>query len=336
MTFSRTLLLWFPLAAGILFFWFSKSERHDVIWIYASIYKEVIRELDQELKKAHPDIEVRWYQSGSENVAARLNAELATGRSQADLIMTSDPFWYLELKKAGYLHPYPDVSLKNFPARYQDPDGTFRVSRIPVMVLVYRTTEKMNSIPPTNWDDLLLPRWKDKISMPSPLESGTALTFTSQMVHVKGWPYFEGLKSNGILVAGGNSAVLQRIETGERPLGIVLLENALQAKSRGVPLEIIYPTEGVVPIPSPMAILSTSQHIQLSRTVYDFFFTAPAQEIFLKTFVYSPVFRTSAPPGARPLTEIEHSQFNWSATTLEELAKKKQEVKERFSELMLK
>lgn len=336
MTFTRTLIIWLPLALGTLLFWLSKSEQKEVVWIYASTYKEVIRELDLELKKTHPEIEVRWYQSGSENVAARLNAELAAGKPRADLIMTSDPFWYLELKKAGHLYPYQDASVGDLPSHYQDPEGAFRISRIPVMVLAYRKTEIAPEEAPQTWEDLLLPKWKHKISMPSPLESGTSLTFSAQMVKLKGWSFFEKLKKNQLLVAGGNSAVLQRIETGERPIGIVLLENALQAKSRGVPLEVIYPKEGVVLIPSPMAILSSTPHLALSKTVYDFFFTRPAQQIFLDTFVYSPVFRNLAPPGAKPLIDIENTQFGWSPQTLETLAAGKSNLKTSFSELMLK
>lgn len=336
MTFKKSLVLWLPLALITFLFWRSKSQQESVIWIYASIYKEVIAELEEELKKAYPEIKVRWYQSGSENVAARLNAEITAGYPQADLIMTSDPFWFLDLKKSGLLYPYLEAQLPELPSQYQDPEGTFRVSRIPIMVIAYRTAEITKEKAPQAWSDLSLPQWKNQVSMPSPLESGTSLTFTSQMVNKKGWSYFEDLKKNNLLVAGGNSAVLQRIETGERPVGIVLLENALQAKERGVPLEIVYPKEGVVLIPSPMAILSTTKQLSLSKKVYDFFFTPAAQQVFLNTFVYSPVLRTLAPRNAKPLSELEVTQFQWDTTVLESLSQKKQEVKMRFSNLMLK
>jgi len=336
MTFKKSLLLWLPFALISFLFWRSKSHQENVIWIYASIYKEVIAELEEELKKAFPEIKVRWYQSGSENVAARLNAEITAGSPQADLIMTSDPFWFLDLKKSGLLYPYLEANLPELPSQYQDPEGTFRVSRIPIMVIAYRSTEITKEKAPQAWSDLSLPQWKNKVSMPSPLESGTSLTFTSQMVNRKGWSYFEDLKRNNLLVAGGNSAVLQRIETGERPVGIVLLENALQAKERGVPLEIIYPKEGVVLIPSPMAILSTTKQLSLSKKVYDFFFTRAAQQVFLNTFVYSPVLRNLAPRDARPLSDLEVTQFQWDARVLESLSQQKQEVKNHFSSLMLK
>jgi ABC-type glycerol-3-phosphate transport system substrate-binding protein len=57
------------------------------VWIYTSMYKEVIAEMKPQLERALPDIEVRWYQGGSENVAARINTELFAGRTQADLIL---------------------------------------------------------------------------------------------------------------------------------------------------------------------------------------------------------------------------------------------------------
>lgn len=336
MTLKKTSFLLLPFVLLVLFFWGSKSrENKEVIWIYASIYKEVISELDEVLRQRFPSVQVRWYQSGSENVAARVNAELSTGKSQADLIMTSDPFWFVELKKAGHLLSYFSPTAEQLNARYRDSEGAFLINRIPVGIIAYERTQISRSEAPRTWDDLRSPKWLNKISMPSPLESGTALTFVSQLVRKKGWRYFEDLKQNNLLSAGGNSAVIQRIETKEKPIGIVLLENALQAQKRGAPIEIVYPPEGIIPIPSPIAIMAKSSRTEIAKTIYDFFSGPEAQNIFLKANVYSPFLTHLAPNSAKPFTEIEKTEFDWSATILEEFNRTKENTKQTFTKMIL-
>lgn len=171
--------------------------------------------------------------------------------------------------------------------------------------------------------------------MPSPLESGTALTFVSQLVRIKGWSYFEALKKNELLSAGGNSAVMQRIETGEKPVGIVLLENALQTKKRGANIEIVYPSEGVIPVPSPIAILSKSRNIESAKKIYDFFFQDTAQKIYLGANVYSPTLKSLAPESAKPFSEIDKTVFDWNAKILNELQENKETIKNKFTEMIL-
>jgi iron(III) transport system substrate-binding protein len=336
MTLTRFLLLFFPFISAAFLFLGTHSNQQDSVWIYASIYKEVIAELDAALKETHPDITISWYQSGSENVAARLNAELASGGSKADLIMTSDPFWFEELKHEGHLLPYESPLGSLLPAHYRDPDFYFVINRIPVGVIAYETTSISRTDAPTNWEDLTLPRWKGKLCMPSPLESGTALTFISQLVRLKGWSYFAALKKNQLLSSGGNSAVIQKIETKERPIGIVLLENVLQAKKRGAPIEIVYPKDGVILVPSPIAILKTTKHLKKSQTVYDFFLSEEAQKIFLKANVYAPLLPAQAPEGARSFEEIQKTVFTWDATVLSDLEKEKFVTKKLFTEMILK
>lgn len=336
MTLTRFIFLFLPIISAAFLFLGNRSKQQDAVWIYASIYKEVIAELDEALKRTHPELHINWYQSGSENVAARVNAELATGTTKADIIMTSDPFWFQELKDQGYLLAYESPRASSLPSQYRDPESFFLINRIPVGVIAYEKSSISPDEAPTNWEDLAEPRWKGKVCMPSPLESGTALTFISQLVRLKSWSFFEALKRNQLLSAGGNSAVIQKIETKERPIGIVLLENALQAKKRGAPIEIIYPKDGAILVPSPIAIMKTTSHLEKAKLIYDFFLSEAAQSIFLKANVYSPFFPQLAPEGAKTFQEIQTTVFDWNANILKELESKKNLTKQRFTEMILK
>ncbi len=308
------------------------------LWIYTSIYKEVIETMREPLQKAMPaDVEVVWFQSGSENIASKLNAELAAGATRADLVLTSDPFWYYELKQEGKLLPYKSPAAKDIPDIYVDPDGAFAGVRLPVMVIGYNSRYFANeSELPKNWKDLADPRFKRLISMPNPLESGSSFTAIALLQKKYGWDFFEKLRSNDIIAAGGNSSVITRIETRERPLGIVLLENVLKAWDKDSPVRPLYPADGTIPVLSPIAILRDSRNPDLAKIAYDWFFTPEAQNAIVLGSMYSLVETAPSPGRAKPYAELKASMMPWSAEILAQMYAERASIKSKFSDTVLR
>jgi iron(III) transport system substrate-binding protein len=305
------------------------------LWIYTSIYKEVIVELDPALQAALPGVRIEWYQGGSETIASKVNAELAAGRAKADLILTSDPFWYLELKKTGRLLPYESSAAKDIAANFRDPEHAFVEARLPVMVIAYNSQAMSEAEAPKSWKDLTQDRWKKKVAMPSPLESGTAFTTVALLSQKYGWEFFAELRKQDILAAGGNSSVITRIETRERPVGVVLLENVLKAWSKGSPVRPIYPEDGAIPITSPIAILKDTRQPELAKKAYDWFYSADAQNALVKSGMYSRVQGITAPVHAKPLSELAPKMLPWSPSVLEALYAQREEIKAKFSKAVL-
>ena len=65
--------------------------------VYTSVYNGMVQEMakpvvEQQLK----DVKVNWQTAGSESVKAKLLDEMKGGRAEADLVMISDPDFYLE------------------------------------------------------------------------------------------------------------------------------------------------------------------------------------------------------------------------------------------------
>lgn len=308
------------------------------LWIYTSLYKETIAEIEPELQRAFPDAKIQWYQGGSEIVAGKVNTEMAAGGTKADILLTSDPFWYLELKQNGQLLPYDSPAAAQVPKEYSDPDFAFTCNRIPVMVMAYHSGvfADGSNPPPTAWKDLTKPQWKDKISIGSPLESGTSFTAVAMLARVSGWDYFKSLRENNLVSAGGNSSVVTRVETRERPVGIVLLENVLKAQEKGSPVRPIYPSDGVIAIPSPIAILKSSKQPELAKKVFDWFFSETAQNAIIKSGMYSPIPSFPSPKGALPWPELQGRMMKWNPTVLKEILSERESIKKKFSEVVLR
>jgi len=313
----------------------TKKPDRPTVWIYTSLYPEVVSSMEPLLAQAFPDFEVKFFQGGSETIAARVNAELSGGKTQADLLLTSDPFWYQELKKGGHLLPYASPAAAQVPAEWKDPDSAYITVRVPVMVLGVNSKSVPQAQAPRRWKDLESPEWKGKLSMGSPLESGTTFTAIAVFEKTMGWNFIEVLRKQDMLSAGGNSAVLSRIETGERPVGILLLENLLKAKQKGSPVEVIYPEDGVLPIPSPIAITSKTAHPELARKVVDWFFSEQAQREMVKSGLYSALPLDLTPPGGRPWSELKKSSIRFDAELISLLFPEREKTKTKFQTLWL-
>ena len=184
----------------------SKKSKKE-LWVYTSMYKDMIELMKDDVQKEFPEVRIQWFASGSEKVSAKINAELEAKNLQADILMTSDPFFYIELKNKGLLTPYESPNSKNVPPALKDSEHYFATQRVPVVVMAYnRNVLKPHEIPKT-FKELTEEKWKGKVMMGSPLESGTTFTAVAALNAKYGWDFFKKLRANNAVSSGGNSTV---------------------------------------------------------------------------------------------------------------------------------
>ncbi|MBI4041761.1 MAG: ABC transporter substrate-binding protein [Deltaproteobacteria bacterium] len=310
------------------------SKKKNEIWIYTSIYKDMVEQMKPDVEKNFPEYKLQWFSAGSEKVGAKIQAELAANHLNADLVMTSDPFFYLELKHKGLLLAYASVNAQNVPESLKDYDHAFATLRVPVVVMAYHQSMLGPHQIPKTFKELTEPKWKGKVVMGSPLESGTTFTAVATLVEKYGWDFFKKLRENQVVPAGGNSTVRQKLEAKEFPIGIILLENILQAKSQGSPLEAIYPEDGAILVPSPIAIFKRTPYPEVCQKIVDYFFSEAGQQWMVKSFMYAANPMLPPPVGAKTFGFVLKTALPWNQSFSERTLKDHQKIKETFSKLM--
>ena len=95
------------------------------LWIYTSMYKDTISDLTPRLEKAFPGVKFRWYQAGSEDIATKVNAEILAGNLKADILISSDRFWYEEMASMKHLHSYRPKAGKSVADTLKHPGGFY-------------------------------------------------------------------------------------------------------------------------------------------------------------------------------------------------------------------
>jgi iron(III) transport system substrate-binding protein len=273
--------------------------------IYTSQPSDQIAKVVEAFKKIHPAVKIELFRSGTTEVMNKLQAELAAGRPQADVVLIADAVAITQLKNDGRLLPYPDAPADKVPPALVDPDKTFFGTKLITTGIVINT--KLVPSAPKSWKDLLAPQAAAKTILAHPLYSGAAVIHIGTMVQQPefGWTYFETLAKNGTIAGKGNGAVIEAVARGEKAYGIIIEYMAFNAKNKGSPVDFVFPQEGVSAITQPVAVLKTSRNVEAAKAFVAWQLSREAQEQSVAQG-YFPVFADVAPPkGYPPLSSLK-------------------------------
>ena len=324
------------LAFSLAFWGGSNAIAKPTVWIYTSVYPDSLQVFDAVLKEKFPDYDIQWFQNGSENVHAKIAIERLSKNVQADLVLTADLAWYKKMAAEGFFENYVVSVPYEIPASFRATDGAYTAPRLGAVVIGYNKKLVSDTDAPKSFSELTDPKWKGKISSGSPLESGSQYTLMMNLVYKYGYDFLKSLRQNDIVAAGGNSAVMKRLVTGEKPVGLVLLENLLNEQKKNPDIGIVYPSDGVIFTPGPMAIVKKEGRDSVPvKKIYDFFLSDTAQKIFTGGYLYVFDKNVPAPTGAKPLEELQQGAFDTSDAFYDFMLREDAAFKQKFADIIL-
>ncbi len=324
--FSNTLILMkktcFVLFLGVILGISTLSPAADAkeqLWVYTSVYKEYISLVKKAFEEKNPNIEVMVFQGGSEKLQAKVEAELTANSPQVDVVMTADPFWAHEIEKRG-------LALPGSP--------TIETTYYSIMVMVAHKDYPADKRP-KSFQDLTKSEFKGLVQMGSPLDSGTMFSTVAVLSRKYGWDYFKKLRDNQVAANGGSSAVLQKIESGEKKVGIALLENILSNLKRQSPIVMLYPEDGAIAIPNMHFTMKTSKHAVAAELFRKYLVSKDGQNLLRTGNMYTVRKDVLPPEGSKTLAEITKNALPWTPELVDAIATDAKKIKKKFSELVL-
>ena len=298
------------------------------LMVYTSIYPDIIDNMCKpNVAKAFPEMKVNWFQGGTEKVVTKITGEIKAKKIGADVLMVADPSYYLKLEDQKLLLPYKSKEEKNL-INDKAADGAWYAVRVCNMIIAYNADKLKAEDAPKNWTDLADPKWKGKIAMPNPMLSGTAYVAVGALADKYGWEYFDKLKANGLRVEEGNSAIQNKLLTGEYAAAMILEENILKlANTKKEPLKVIYPKDGVVQVPSPIAIFNTTKNPEGAKALVDWWLSKEGQQAVVKGWMHSVRGDVKEPIGSVPTKGLTDGKIkvDWR-----KLAYNNAKIKEEF------
>jgi len=278
-----------------------------ILTVYAADPAAMDRELTAAFQQQTGGAVDLWA-SSTGKVLARLQAERS--HPHADVVILADQSAGLALQSESVVARYrPQPALDRLRPALRLPSDFLPMGADIVSIVV-----NMQRLPagagPRDWSDLLTPAYRDQVSMPNPLLSGTAAEFVLGFLQQRGdagWQFFAGLKRNGTVWPGENAAALSPVTLGARSvLAAGVGHTALEAKRRGNSLDLVLPTSGTLLIPRPIIILNSSAQIETARRFVDFVLSDAGQAIAAKALLIPAVTTV----GTAPIwPSLDHARF---------------------------
>jgi iron(III) transport system substrate-binding protein len=254
----------------------------DALNAYSIWPENWARPMLQEFEKAS-GITVNFVRFSSGEALARLIAEKNTPR--VDVLFGGPVETFAAGAKEGIFEPYRPPAATALPARFRAADGTWTaIADDPLVFMTNTTFLKDNNLrPPTSWEDLLNPAYRNMLQMADARTSGTAVTRLFSILEVNGrdedkaFGYMKRLRANVQLYTKSGGGGTLPVGLGQAGGGIFFIVDALDTRAKGYDVTLSFPREGIGTAAEAIAIVKGARNAAAARKLIDWA-TSPAMQ----------------------------------------------------------
>ncbi len=295
----------------------ASGDGRTVLTIYSPHGKDLLQHYEQAFERANPTVDVQWLDIGAQEVLDRVRAE--KNNPQADVWFGAPAEAFDRAAREGLLDAYRPAWADAVPPEARDSSDRWYGTYLTPEVIAYNRDAVRAEEAPADWDDLLLPKWKDRIVIRDPVPSGTMRAI------------FGGIILRGVQATGSSDsgfAWLRRLDAQTRDYalnpavlyqklgrqeGVVTIYNmpdiATLEKRTRIPIAWKVPTSGTPVLVDAIAIVRGAKQRALAARYYEFVTTREALREAARDFYRIPV-RTdiaedSLPPWIREARHVK-------------------------------
>jgi iron(III) transport system substrate-binding protein len=299
------------------------SDGRAPVVLYSPHGRDLLQLLEETYEAAHPDVDVRWLDMGSQEVFDRVRSEAAN--PQADVWFGGPDTIFARGAAEDLLQPYlPDWS-EAVPESSRDPRDLYFGAYRSMPVLVYNTDAVSEEDAPRDWDDLLDPRWKDEILIRDPLASGTMRTMFGMIVarsvaetgdEEAGFDWLRRLDAQTKEYVLNPALMIEKLARQEGLVTVWDLTDILLQQERGMPLGFRFPTSGTPVIDDSIGLVAGAPHPETAKAFIDWVGSPEAQRLVAEKVFRVPA-RTDLPPDELPewardvFARLVPAEFDW-------------------------
>lgn len=304
-----------------------------LVWYTGSQVEAVDQWVD--LFKEKTGTRVDYYRAGALNIARKFEQEVKAGNVQCSLVGGGLTGLLNQWADRGLLMSYKSPEYAQYPADTILPNFTGGTIKADVTSIIYNTELVKPEDVPKSWEDLLLPKWKGKMTMSDAASSSGALHWYAAMRKSFGRTYVEKLAKQDILIRTGSGEVVNTVVSGERPLAaMVLIYHAEIAMSKGAKnLKVVVPSEGAPVGWTHLCIAAKAPNPEGAKRFMDFALGREAQMAWQKQFFTGSMREDLPPPADGSVRVSQVKRLASSASDMQEFFDKNAEISDEWSEL---
>ena len=144
------------------------AKKEGKVVLYGTVVPQAMATLFNAFEKKY-GIKVEYWRASANGVVDRAANEWRAGRPGFDAV-EGNPGLNRTLKQEGALTKYVPPSAENFPDAFKDADSVLIPWRLIPISILYNTELVKPAERPRSLDDFIDPKWKGKLSIPSPLQ----------------------------------------------------------------------------------------------------------------------------------------------------------------------
>ncbi len=249
-----------------------------VLTVYSPHGKPILPEFEKLFEKTYPDVDVRWLDMGSQDVLDRVRSE--RNNPQGDVWWGAPATNFIQAADEGLLSAYRPSWGDALRPEFRDSEDRWYGTAQLIPVITYNNLELTGDTAPRDWDELLEPRWKNKIIIRYPLASGTMRTFFSGMIWrtynktmspKAGYRWLLRLDANTKNYAADPNMMFQKLARKEGIISIWLMSDImLQVDRYGYPFDFVVPKSGAPVLTDGIAIIANGKNPDDARLFYEF------------------------------------------------------------------
>jgi len=299
----------------------------NVSW-YSSTPFPLVQQLADKFS-ADTGITVTLLRTGGEAVLRRFLQEYQAGQAGADVVTMSDAAAANGLTRKGVFVPFKPEGFDQVVDGAKDKDGHWIAQRVHLIGIPVRTDLVAEKDRPKTWSDLMDPKFKGKMVMPDPSFTAIQLIVVGMLSQKFGWGFYQALRANDTMIVQGHQQVYKMMQQGERVIGAEGSDPRSFHDGKDVPNQaVIYPTEGMFEICSPVAIVKNARNPNAAKLFAQFMLSPVAQRMIAASAIHSSRVDIAPPPGQLSLKQVKTMPID-----LDHIETRARELKNRFNEI---
>ncbi len=240
--------------------------------VYSPHGRDQLTLMEKTFEAANPDIDIRWLDMGSQDAFDRVRSERAN--PQGDVWFGGPSTLFLRAAGDSLLSSFKPTWAGALAERARDPNGFYHAVYETPVVIMYNTDAIKAADAPKDWDEVLAPKWKNKVLIRDPFASGTMRVIWGMIIQRQmktpgdtgpGFAWLRRLDGQTKEYAINPALLDQKLVRQEGLLSLWDLPDVLQEQRKGSPLGFVFPTSGTAVIEDAIALIRGAKNPEAAK-----------------------------------------------------------------------
>lgn len=270
---TLTLTLTFTLSACL-----GSGDNRTPLIVYSPHGKELLTAFEKKFEETHKDVDVQWLDMGSQSILDRVRSEKAN--PQADVWWGAPSPLFVTATNENLLEKFVPSWAASLPEYARDANGYWHGTYLTPEVIAYNSEVVKGADIPKDWDDILDPKWKGKVLIRDPLESGTMRTIFGMVIYrgiragkdtAQGFDWLRRLDAQTKEYVLNPTLLYQKLARQEGLITLWDMPDIEELKARNAfPIDYVIPVSGT-PLPvDAIGIVKGTKNAKLAQEFVEF------------------------------------------------------------------